>query len=90
MLGIREPRARVLLTCWLTVALAFLLVGSRISMVDKHLFYIIPALALGVGLVLGRLWRRGLPARLVVASFYLFTFVAALNMWIYRIAAVRQ
>jgi hypothetical protein len=39
---------------------------------------------------MGRLWRRGLPARLVVASFYLFAFAAALDMWVYRIAAVRQ
>jgi hypothetical protein len=90
MIGIRERKIRILLGCWLAVAALFLVAGSRISMVDKHLFYIIPALALGVGLLIGRLWRRGLPARLVVASFYLFAFVAALDMWIYRIATVRQ
>jgi hypothetical protein len=90
MFSIRDRRARVALACWLAVALAFLVVGSRISMVDKHVFYFIPALALGVGLLAGRLWRRGLLARLVVGSIYLFTFVAALNIWIYRIAAVRQ
>jgi len=65
-------------------------VGSRISMVDKQVFYIIPALALGVGLLAGRLWRRGLPARVVVASVYLFSLAAALNLWIYRIASVQQ
>jgi hypothetical protein len=90
MFSIRDRRARVALACWLAVALAFLLVGSRISMVDKHLFYFIPALALGVGRIAGRLWRRGPSARLVVASFYLFTFAAALALWIYRIGAVRQ
>jgi hypothetical protein len=90
MVAVRRRRMRVVLACWLVVAVAFLLVGSRISMVDKHIFYLIPALALGVGLVMGRLWRRGLGARVVVASFYLFTFAAALDLWLYRIVAVRQ
>ena len=36
------------------------------------------------------LWQRGLPARLVVASVYLFTFVAALDLWIFRIMTTRQ
>ncbi|MFL5801208.1 MAG: hypothetical protein ACJ8CR_05640 [Roseiflexaceae bacterium] len=90
MFCLRDRRIRALLGCWLAVATLFVLVGSRISMVDKHVFYIIPALALGVGLLAGRLWRRGLPARVVVASIYLFSFAAALNLWIYRIASVRQ
>ena len=83
------PRNTVVIPCWLAVGALFVVIGARISMVDKQVFYIIPALALGVGLLAGRLWRRGLPARLVVAGFYLFAFVAALQMWIYRIATVR-
>ena len=90
MFSARDRRARAVFACWLAVAVAFLVVGSRISMVDKHVFYLIPALALGVGLVMGRLWRRGIGARLVVAGFYLFALVAAVDMWLYRIAAVRQ
>jgi hypothetical protein len=90
MFSVRDRFMRVVFACWLAVAVAFLVVGSRISMVDKHIFYLIPALALGVGLMMGRLWRRGFGARLVVASLYLFAFVAALDMWLYRIAAVRQ
>jgi hypothetical protein len=90
LFSIHNRRMRVVFACWLAVALAFLVVGSRISMVDKHIFYLLPALALGVGLTMGRLWRRGLGARLIVASLYLFAFVAALDMWFYRIAAVRQ
>jgi hypothetical protein len=89
MFAVRERRIRLLLGCWLAVAGLFVVIGARISMVDKQVFYIIPALALGVGLVAGRLWQRGLPARLVVAGLYLFVFVAALQMWIYRIATVR-
>ncbi|HET9221646.1 MAG TPA: hypothetical protein VFO07_04045, partial [Roseiflexaceae bacterium] len=90
MFSIHNRRMRVVFACWLVVAVAFLVVGSRISMVDKHIFYLMPALALGVGLTMGRLWRHGLSARLLVASLYLFTLVAALDMWLYRIAAVRQ
>jgi hypothetical protein len=90
MFSIHSRRMRVVFACWLVVAVAFLVVGSRISMVDKHVFYLMPALALGVGLTMGRLWRHGPSARLLVASLYLFTFVAALDMWLYRIAAVRQ
>jgi hypothetical protein len=93
LLGIfsfRDRRIRALLACWLAVALAFLVAGSRISMVDKHVFYSIPALALGVGWLMGRLWRRGLPARIMIVSIYLFSLAAALNLWIYRIVSVRQ
>jgi hypothetical protein len=90
MFSFRDRRIRALLACWLVVALAFLVAGSRISMVDKHVFYSIPALALGVGWLMGRLWRRGLPARIVIVSIYLFSFAAALNLWIYRIVSVRQ
>lgn len=90
MLYVRGRRSRALLACWLAVAALFLVAGNRISMVDKHLFYIIPALALGVGLLMGRLWRRGAAARLVVACFYAFALVAALDMWVYRILTVRQ
>jgi hypothetical protein len=90
MFSVHNRRMRVVFACWLAVALAFLVVGSRISMVDKHVFYLLPALALGVGLTMGRLWRRGPSARLIVAGLYLFALVAALDMWFYRIAAVRQ
>jgi hypothetical protein len=90
LLGVRKRRLRALLLCWIAVAAVFMVAGNRISMVDKQVFYLIPALALLVGSLLGQLWQRGLPARLVVVSIYLFAFLAALNMWIYRIAAVRQ
>lgn len=81
---------RIAFGCWLVVAAAFLIVGARISMVDKHLFYLIPALVTGTGLLWARLWQRGLAARVMIASVYLFTFVSALQLWLHRIESVRQ
>jgi hypothetical protein len=88
--GLGRPRLRALLICWALVAAIFTVVGSRIDMVDKQIFYLVPALALLAGRLLARLWQRGLPARLVVASVYIFTFAAALDLWIFRIMTIRQ
>lgn len=86
----RERRAQVVFVAWLAVSLIFLVVGSRISMVDKHLFFAIPALAVGFGWTMGELWKRGRFGQILVWSIYAFTFFAALNVWIYRIISVRQ
>jgi hypothetical protein len=76
--------------CWAAVAVVFTIIGSRIAMVDKQIFYLLPALALLAGRLFSWLWQRGSAARLIVASAYLFTFLAALDLWIYRIATIRQ
>ena len=88
--GLGRTRLRALLICWALVAALFTVAGSRIDMVDKQVFYLVPALALLAGRLLARLWQRGLPARLVVASVYMFTFAAALDLWIFRIMTIRQ
>lgn len=81
---------RKVFACWLVVAVLFLVAGSRISMVDKHLFYLLPALAIGCGFVAERLWRSGWIGRIGVWGIYAMTFAAALLVWINRIATVRQ
>jgi hypothetical protein len=88
--GLAKTRLRVLLICWVLVAALFTIAGSRIDMVDKQVFYLVPALALLAGHLLARLWQRGLPARLVVASVYLFTCAAALDLWFFRFMTIRQ
>jgi hypothetical protein len=88
--GLGRPRLRALLICWALVAALFTVAGSRIDMVDKQIFYLVPALALLAGRLLAQLWQRGLPARLVVASVYIFTFAAALDLWFFRIVTIRQ
>ncbi len=88
--GLARSRLRALLICWVLVAALFTVAGSRIDMVDKQVFYLVPALALLAGRLLARLWQRGLPARLVVASVYIFMFASALDLWIFRIMTIRQ
>ena len=63
----------------------FTIVGSRIAMVDKQLFYFMPAMMLLAAPLLDWAWRRGLPGRLAVAALYLLTFAAALNLWVERV-----
>ena len=48
-----RPRLRALLICWALVAALFTVAGSRIDMVDKQIFYLVPALALLAGRLLG-------------------------------------
>ncbi|HEX9372889.1 MAG TPA: hypothetical protein VF897_17885 [Roseiflexaceae bacterium] len=88
--GLKSRRALALMLCWAAVAALFVVAGSRISMVDKQIFYLVPALALLSGQLLGKLWARSVPARLVVAGVYLFTFASALSLWVYRIMTTRQ
>ncbi|HMP41719.1 MAG TPA: hypothetical protein PKA05_15165 [Roseiflexaceae bacterium] len=87
---VRGRRMQILLVSWLVVGVLFLLAGSRISMVDKHLFFILPVLVIGTGAILGRLWRRGMAAQITIAVLAGFSAVSALGMWLYRIVSVKQ
>lgn len=74
------------LSAWFTVGVLFLLVGYRISMVDKQLFYIMPALAICAAVYLDKIWRSGLAGRLAVVTIYALTLFSAINLWLLRIA----
>ncbi len=87
---VRGRAARAILLCWALTAGVFLLAGSRISMVDKHLFYLLPALALLAGAALGWLWEHGRLARIAVLGIYAFSAISAVSMWLYRVASVQQ
>ncbi len=41
----RRPMAWVVLATWMSVAVLFMLAGYRISMVDKQIFYMLPAMS---------------------------------------------
>jgi hypothetical protein len=90
LLLVRPRWVRILLGAWLAVGALFLVAGSRMSMVDKHVFYVLPALALGAGALLGRLWRRGRAAPLVIGATAALTLLSAVIMWFFRVATVRQ
>lgn len=74
------------LSAWFTVALIFMLAGYRISMVDKQLFYIIPAICICWAVYAERYWHRGRWGKVLIITVYVFTFVSALDLWVLRIA----
>ncbi|MBN1483422.1 MAG: hypothetical protein JXA37_01760 [Chloroflexia bacterium] len=86
----RRPLPRWLLLAWFGSAFVFFIVGFRVDMVDKEIFYAMPALCLCAGLGLDWLWRRGRAGRLLLAAFYLFQLAASLQTWIYRLSTVIQ
>ncbi|HMA35192.1 MAG TPA: hypothetical protein VKY74_12050, partial [Chloroflexia bacterium] len=55
----RERLLATLMAAWLLILPIFLLVNYRVDMIGKHLFYTMVPLALGSGLFLWRLTRRG-------------------------------
>lgn len=87
---VRSRRVLALMLSWFAIALLFTVAGSRISMVDKQLFYLMPALMILSAPLLEWAWARGLPGRLAVAALYLLSFAAALNLWIERVITIRQ
>lgn len=84
MLRGRQPLWAAL-AAWFTVALLFMLVGYRLSMVDKQLFYILTPICICAAVVADWFWKKGLWARLLVGAIYLGTFASALALWIIRI-----
>ncbi|GAB4201393.1 MAG: hypothetical protein OHK0022_23400 [Roseiflexaceae bacterium] len=73
------------MSAWFTIALLFMVAGTRISMVDKQLFYIVPPICLCAAVYLDRLWQRGRWGRLLVIGLYAFTLVSAISLWLIRI-----
>jgi len=74
------------LAAWFIVALVFMLAGYRISMVDKQIFYVFPAVCLCWAVYADRYWRRGWWGKLLIVAFYAFTLLSALDLWVIRIA----
>ena len=84
MLWKRQPLWTAL-AAWFSVATLFMIVGYRISMVDKQLFYIVPALCICAAPVADWLWQKGLWGRALVIAVYAGTFGSALALWVLRI-----
>ena len=77
------------LSAWFTVALIFMVAGFRISMVDKQIFYMLPAVCICAAVVFERLWLRGRPAQWLIGGLYVFTLGTALYLWILRISVAQ-
>lgn len=81
----KRPLIWVTLAAWFTVALLFMFAGYRISMVDKQIFYMLPAMCICWAVYAERYWDRGRWGRLFVAGIYAFTLAAAVALWVFRI-----
>lgn len=81
-----RPLPWLVCAAWLSVATLFMLAGYRISMVDKQLFYMLPAMCVCWAIYADRIWKRWRWGRWVVSAVLLYTLYAALDQWVLRIA----
>ncbi|MGB9724053.1 MAG: hypothetical protein ACPL7G_09170, partial [Chloroflexia bacterium] len=81
---------RWVLLAWFGTALLFFLIGFRVDMVDKEVWFVLPAVALCAAVVLERLWRWGWAGRLLVIGLLLFLAAASLQTWLFRLSTVTQ
>lgn len=85
----RQRLALHVFGAWATVATLFLILGNRVPMVDKHIFYIAPALVICTAAVLDRLLSYNRLYLLAIGGIYLVTFLSALELWIWRLQEVQ-
>lgn len=81
---------RWVLLAWFGTALLFFLIGFRVDMVDKEIWFVLPAVALCAAVVLERLWYQGKAGRVLVVAILLFLAAAALYTWVFRLSTVTQ
>ncbi|GAC1364980.1 MAG: hypothetical protein NVSMB42_24820 [Herpetosiphon sp.] len=74
--------------CWILVAALFFALGTRISMVDKQIFYVMPALTVAAGGTLDWAWQRWRWLGPVIAVCFVGTLGSALWLWGWRLTAV--
>ncbi len=84
----RNRLALIMLGSWLVVAFLFFVVGLRVSMVDKYIFYAMPGLAIAAAAVFDRFWNRNLVVPLATVAIFVFTCWSALELWILRLQRV--
>ncbi len=87
---LRRPLLRWVLSAWLGTALLFFLLGFRVDLVDKELWFVMPALALCGAMLLEWLWRRWRAGRAFSVILTLFLAASSLYIWILRLATIRQ
>ncbi|MDQ5823946.1 MAG: hypothetical protein M3441_06990, partial [Chloroflexota bacterium] len=71
---------------WLAVVALFAIVGWATSVYARYMLSALPVVALGAGLLLSGVWRRGSSGRLLSLLLVVFFAVEALVLWHYRIS----
>ena len=74
-----------IMAAWYLIAVLFMFVGMRISMVDKQIFYILPIVSICSAVIFVGWWRRGISGQIMGVTIILFTLWSALQLWVYRI-----
>lgn len=75
----------VFMSAWFVVAIVFMLVGTRISMVDKQIIYILPVVAICTAYMVDQFWRRGVSGKIFTIIILIYTLFSALQLWVFRI-----
>ncbi|MEI7644899.1 MAG: hypothetical protein WCJ55_11515 [Chloroflexales bacterium] len=81
----RRPLAWIVLATWMSVAVLFMFAGYRISMVDKQIFYMLPAMCVCWAVYADRIWQRGRWGRALIVAILALTLATALDQWVLRI-----
>ncbi len=86
------PRAlrRSLLLAWFGTALLMFLAGFRVDLVDKEIWFAMPAVALCAAVALEGFWQQGPAGRVLAGATSVYLAAAALLSWFSRLATVRQ
>ncbi|NNJ10922.1 hypothetical protein EKD04_011320 [Chloroflexales bacterium ZM16-3] len=84
----RQPLAWLVLATWMSVAVLFMLAGYRISMVDKQIFYMLPAMSVCWAVYADRIWQRGRWGQVIIVSVLALSLATALSQWVIRIASL--
>jgi hypothetical protein len=83
-----QPKLRYLfglLTACFIVFVLFTLVGYKVDMVLKQVWFVLPAMALGAGAALNAIWDRGLAGKVATTAFCVFLPWTAMVLWVTRI-----
>jgi hypothetical protein len=84
----RRERLRFVLagSAWLAVVALFAIVGWATSVYVRYMLSGLPIVALGAGLLLSGVWRKGSSGRLLSLLVVVFFAVEAMLLWHYRIS----
>jgi hypothetical protein len=94
--GAGGEHVRWLVGAWLAVFVLFSLVGWKVDMVDKQVWFIVPLVCALAGMALVRAWRAAewplmqYGARLAVTALTAWLVYASAGLWIYRIFVKRH
>jgi hypothetical protein len=91
--GARDRLAGPLLAAWFGVFALFVALGTRVDMVDKEVWFVLPAVAICAGVAcdaLLRWWRGRVVERALVALYLAQLTWGGVTLWLVRIISVRH